>query len=125
MKEHTRKLLAKAEESIQASSGLLEKGHEEFAISRAYYAMFYTADALLNEKDLRFSKHGGVLAAYGQHFAKTGALDPKFHRWLIDAFDKRVTGDYGVDACFSEGEVALVISQARQFLEAARGHLGP
>lgn len=52
--------------------------------------MFYVAEALLNEKKLSFSKHGNIHAAYGEHFAKTKVLDPKFHRWLIDSFDKRL-----------------------------------
>jgi hypothetical protein len=53
--------------------------------------MFYTAEALLNERSLRFKKHGGVHAAFGEHFAKPGLLDAKYHRWLLAAFEKRIT----------------------------------
>lgn len=86
----------------------------EFAAGRAYYAMFYTAEALLAEQGLRFRKHGGVHAAFGQHFAKTAQLDPKFHRWLLDGFDKRGQGDYGLEAVLTTEEIERMIEQARR-----------
>jgi len=55
-----------------------------------------------------------VIGAYGLHFAKTKELDPKFHRWLVDAFDVRVTGDYDVDESISAQIVATLINQARE-----------
>jgi uncharacterized protein (UPF0332 family) len=36
--------------------------------------MFHEAEALLNEKQVRFGKHSAVHAADGEHFAKTKAL---------------------------------------------------
>lgn len=42
---------------------MLEAGDHDFAISRAYYAMFYVARALLLTRDVRRSKHSDVLAA--------------------------------------------------------------
>jgi uncharacterized protein (UPF0332 family) len=66
MKEGTRLLLEKAERAIQATDALLTTVGAEFAAGRAYYAMFYTAEALLHERDLKFSKHGSLHAAYGK-----------------------------------------------------------
>ena len=112
MKEQTAKLLDKAKDSIEAADILLTNGKADIAAGRAYYAMFYIAEALLNEKDLRFTKHGGVHAAFGEHFAKTKELDPKYHRWLIDSFDKRLVGDYGVEANLQMNVVVFMIHQA-------------
>lgn len=122
MKDYTRKLLEKAIDSIEAAEALLEIDKSDFAASRAYYAMFYIAEALLNEKEMIFSKHSGVHAAFGQQFAKAKIIDPKFHRWLMDAFDKRVAGDYGVDTSIEKEITAEMISQAREFLETAQKH---
>lgn len=124
MKEASSKLFDKAARAIHAAEQLLHGGDTEFAVGRAYYAMFYVAEALLNEKGLRFRKHGGVHGAFGEHFAKTSELDPKYHRWLLQAFNKRVTGDYGVEAVVTPEEVALMIEQAREFLQEARRYLG-
>ncbi len=87
-------LLLKARESIKASSLLLEGGFPGFAISRAYYAMFYMAQALLEGEGLAFSKHSAVIAALGRYFVKSGRLPDVCHRYLLDAFEARHEGDY-------------------------------
>ncbi len=66
MKTATRKLLDKALRAVHAAETLLRAEDTEFAAGRAYYAMFYAAQALLNEKGLSFRKHGGVHAAFGE-----------------------------------------------------------
>jgi len=38
--------------------------------------------------------HGAVQAAFGIRFATTARLDPRLHRWLLDAFDLRLLADY-------------------------------
>lgn len=123
MKEYSQKLLLKSLDAIEAAEGLLEMGKAEIAAGRAYYAMFYVAEALLAEKDLQFSQHGQVIGAYGLHFAKTRELDPKFHRWLADAFDTRIVGDYDVDTDITAGIVIELVNQAREFMSAARTYL--
>jgi uncharacterized protein (UPF0332 family) len=124
MKETTGRLLKKAHRAIQAAETLVENRLAEFAVGRAYYAMFYTAEVLLNEKGKRFRKHQGVHIAFAEHFVKTSALDSKYHRWLVAAFNKRITGDYGVAVRIGVKEVEDLIVQAQEFLEAARQHLG-
>ncbi len=123
MKTETRKLLDKASHALHAAELLLRGGETDFAAGRAYYAMFYTAQALLLEKGLRFSKHTAVRSAYGQEFAKTKLLPPKFHRWLIDAFDERIRGDYATGHPITREVVDEMMAQAREFLEAAHGSL--
>ncbi|HEU0292968.1 MAG TPA: HEPN domain-containing protein [Anaerolineales bacterium] len=123
MNEHIRNLLDRSLDAIEAAEGLMNMGKMEIAAGRAYYAMFYVAEALLEAKGLGFSQHGQVISAYGQHFAKTKELDPKFHRWLVDAFDIRITGDYNVDETINQRIVASLINQAREFLGAAQEYL--
>jgi len=123
MKEEARKLLEKAERALHAAESLMQAGDVEFAAGRAYYAMFHAAQALLRETDRRYRKHASVHAAFGKYFAKSGVLDPKYHRWLLDAFDERLQGDYDFDASFDADAVARRIEQARAFLEAARRYL--
>lgn len=124
MKETTRQLLDRALDAIEAADILLTNDKVDIAAGRAYYAMFYTAEALLNEKGFSFGKHGNVIAAYGQHFAKTGELDPKFHRWLLNSFDQRQIGDYAFDPNVEKEVVVQMISQADEFLKAAKEYLG-
>ncbi|HLA87294.1 MAG TPA: HEPN domain-containing protein [Anaerolineales bacterium] len=123
MNDYTRKLLDKAIDTIESAELLLNHGKTDVAAGRAYYALFYIAEALLNEKELQFSKHGDVIGAYGKEYSKTKLLNQKFHRWLIEGFDTRLIGDYHVDTKIEMGAVANMINQAREFLEAALGYL--
>ncbi len=124
MKEYASKLLDKALDTIEGAEGLMHIGKAEIAVGRAYYAMFYVAEALLyNEFDLKLNQHGQVIAAYGKNFAKTKALDPKYHRWLRDGFEKRIFGDYGVDTGINEDVAADMINQAQDFLLDARTYI--
>lgn len=119
MQDEIGPIIAKARQSIDAAETLLKDRRPGFAVSRAYYAMFYTAEALLLKKGLAFSKHGAVIAAYGEHFAKPGVLDPVFHQHLIEAFDKRQIGDYAFDEEISLEDARRQISRAASFLDAA------
>jgi uncharacterized protein (UPF0332 family) len=56
-----------ADKSIKGARILFEEGLYGFAVSRAYYAMFYLVTAVLLTKDLNFSKHKAVVATFGQH----------------------------------------------------------
>ena len=123
MKEETSKMIEKSERAVHAAESLLDGGDADFAVGRAYYAMFYAAEALLVEAGLRFRKHSGVHAAFGERFAKSGQLDAKFHRWLLDAFDKRLLADYTAESVLTPTDAEAVIEQAREFLEEARRYL--
>ncbi len=123
MKPEVRALLHKAQESVQAAELLNREGYSDFAASRAYYAMFYTASALLLERDQAYSSHSAVIAAFGKQFARGSELDPKFHRYLIDAQDSRNLGDYGIDFVVSEEQGLELIQWAREFLMAAEEYL--
>ncbi|OLC29349.1 MAG: hypothetical protein AUH91_00290 [Verrucomicrobia bacterium 13_1_40CM_4_54_4] len=115
MKQIAEDLLGKADRSIAAAETLLPSD-PDFAAARGYYAMFYVAEALLAERDLRFSKHAGVHSAFGEHFAKTGLMDPKYHRWLVTAFAKRIAADYGVEAEITTNDGVRSISRHMIFL---------
>ncbi len=120
MKSNTQRFLEKAERAIKTAEYLLVLPDLEAATARAYYAMFYIAEGLLNEKDLSFKKHSGVLGAFGQYFSKTGLMDVKFHQYILSAYNKRIIADYGVDEEIENSEVSEMIQHAREFIEAAK-----
>ncbi len=110
-------LLQKAKSSIQAARLLMREAFYDFAVSRAYYAMFYIAEAILLENALSFSKHSAVIAAFGRHYVKTGRVPSHFHRYLIDAQDSRLIGDYDPTPSLSNQKASQQIEWAEQFLE--------
>lgn len=94
--EKVRRLMAKAHESLRVAAELLAEEHTDFCASRAYYAMFYAAEAALLDRDLTFSKHSAVMARFGLEYAKTGDLDPKHLKALQSGFAAHNQGDYGL-----------------------------
>ena len=117
-------LLAKAQRSFEAAESLLEDGHADFAVSRAYYGCFYIAEALLFSKDLSYSRHSQVVAQFGRQFAKTKELDARYHRLLIEAFGLRQAADYSAaPETVSEEDAEHTIREGKEFLTAAHEYL--
>ena len=67
------------------------------AVNRAYYAIFYAANALLATKGLERSKHSGVIAAFREHFVKTGLIEAEYSRLYGATMDDRHLGDYSFE----------------------------
>jgi uncharacterized protein (UPF0332 family) len=66
--EDQRDYLAQAQARLAAARLLLSQGFAEDAVSRAYYAMFYAAESLLEGEGLKFSSHAAVISAFGTAF---------------------------------------------------------
>ena len=112
-----RDLVAKAARSLAAAERLLEQGDCDFAVSRAYYAMFYVACALLLTRDVRRSRHSAVLAAFNREFIQSGDLPAELFGLLRDGFEDRAEGDYGLVA-ISREQASAGIEAARRFVAA-------
>jgi len=120
-----RALLDKAADSLKAARLLESQSFYDFAVSRAYYTIFYVASALLLGEGFSFSKHSAVIARFGQHFAKTGRISAKFHRYLIQAQNSRTAGDYDFGTGLDHLEATAQISRAEEFLELGKTLIKP
>jgi uncharacterized protein (UPF0332 family) len=117
-------LLLSARDSLAAADVLLSSGYPGYAASRAYYSMFYVAEAFLEGKELAFSKHSAVIAAFGREFARTGVVPKELHRFLIEAQELRHEGDYGSRHGVSIEQSNTVLDHARKFLDTAERLIG-
>jgi len=116
-------LLDYADESHQASKVLIDSGFIGFSAAQSYYTMFYLTQALLLSKGLKFSSHPAVIAAYGKEFSKTNLLDPKFHRRLIVAEERREEGHYGASQNISDEDAHESFQWAEEFIQAVKAYL--
>jgi uncharacterized protein (UPF0332 family) len=123
MNEEVRRYLDKADHALQVAGELLERGHLPDSASKTYYAMFYAAKALLAAEGIDVVKHSAVESALGYHFAKPGRLDPKYHKMLIAARKIREIADYDIDEEIVEPDVALKVSEGREFVAVIRSLL--
>jgi uncharacterized protein (UPF0332 family) len=84
--------------------------------------MFYAARALLLTRNVRRSKHSGVLAAFNSEFVRNGALPAELFALLRDGFEDRAEGDYGLTA-ISREQASAGIDGARRFLKETKQRL--
>jgi len=112
-------LIIKAEDSLRAAKLLLESKLYDVAVSRAYYAMFYVAEAFLLSQNFSFSKHAAVISKFGEYFAKTGQVPKEFHRYLIQAQEARTRADYDAASTVQRPEAQAQIERAEAFLSLA------
>lgn len=122
MNESINNLLIKAQQSLEASELLLAGGYPDFSIARAYYTIFYLAEAYLATKNLAFSKHSAVISAFGREFIKTNVLPQEYHQYLKQAKDLRHLGDYGEINTITKQQAKIQIERAKTFLEFSQNY---
>ncbi|HEY2385174.1 MAG TPA: HEPN domain-containing protein [Terriglobia bacterium] len=123
--ELIRGYLAKADEKLEVVNRLLAQNDFEDAISRAYYAAYYAAHALLLSEGLESRSHGGLVALVGLHFVKTGRLDKKFGRNLSNLMEDRQQSDYNLFSGLEKEDAEQALEEARSFVSEIRRQLAP
>lgn len=122
MTKEQQQLINKARDSLKAARLLANEKLYDFAVSRAYYTMFYIAEAFLLSENLSFSKHSAVISKFGEYFARTGRIPPEFHRHLIQAEQSRIKADYDATSKATETEATEQIARAEEFITLAENH---
>jgi uncharacterized protein (UPF0332 family) len=113
-------LLDKASRTVRSAEVLAADGDFDAAVSRAYYAMFYAAEALLLMESLTYSSHAGVIAGFGREFTKTGRVPAEYHRFLRESAEARTISDYEIRPGFNHATAAEQIARAIRFVAMAR-----
>ena len=109
-------LMERAYEKLEVAKSLFANAFYPDAVSRAYYAMFYAARALLSKKNIYPKTHRGVISQFGLLFVKAG----KFKKEIFDLFaraqEDREEADYGLLSEIEEEEAKRIIGGAEEFL---------
>ncbi|NUO80204.1 HEPN domain-containing protein [candidate division KSB1 bacterium] len=116
-------MIQKAYRSLASTQTLISSADYDFASSRAYYAVFYAIEAMLLTKQLSFSKHAGVIAAFNQHFIKSGVFPKEFSKMLERLFRNRQMGDYGYEPPLSAEETEEDLRVAQRIVDSIAEHL--
>ena len=125
--EKTRTLLegylTKAEGKLRAAQVLLRSRNYDDAVSRAYYAAFHAAQAVLLTEGLTVETHQGLVNLFGLHFVKVGKIDRKFGKFLANLKDDRENGDYEIYSAIDEASSRLALKEAKEFVQAMKSYL--
>lgn len=118
-----RGLMEKATRSLKAAQGHIKEGDHDFASARSYYAVFYAMPAILLVKRLTFSKHAGVIAAFGENFIRPGVFPRDFGAMIARLFRERQVGDYDAGISVSSDSARDDVRDASSIVNAIRAYL--
>jgi len=117
-------LLVRADDRLRAARHLVGGGHFSDAVSRAYYAMFFAARALLLERGIEARTHSGLVGMLYEHYVRSGVLDRNVAGLLPAAMAARHEADYGFPDTATQLEAQETLADAERFLKRAREILG-
>ena len=109
--------IERAHEMLEVAALSSAEGYHGSAINRAYYAIFYAANGLLATQGLGRSKHSGVIAAFRQHFVKTGHIEVEYSRIYERVMDDRHVSDYDVEAFIESDRARTDMQDALRFVQ--------
>ena len=115
--------LERAREALRQARDNVDLGHYNVTTSRAYYAMFYAASALLASQGISRSKHSGVHSAFGEYFVKAGLIETEYAKMLGHAFDSRLDSDYDITFTAERMLAEDVLRDAQRFVGRAEEYL--
>ena len=109
-------LIERAKKYHRSAEILINEEDFESSVSRSYYAMFYSAEAVLITKELSYSSHKGVISGFGEHFIKTNIFPKEMGRELNRAFEKRQLGDYEYTFVITKDEAKEMLEKSKDFI---------
>jgi uncharacterized protein (UPF0332 family) len=115
--------IEKAEKKLEVAEKLIKSEDFEDAVSRAYYAVFHMAQALLLTEGQRAETHKGVVTLFGLIFVKTGKFSRDLGRYLANLKDDRESGDYEILSYIDKETADTSIAEAREFVIEGKAYL--
>lgn len=120
---NSRRMLAAANEKLDAAKYLRDNGYFNDALSRAYYAAFHSVSLLLFLSDQAYSRHGQLIGAFNRDFVASGKLPQVLGKALGRLFDRRQTADYDVFDRASREEADQGIADASALISAIDSYI--
>ena len=111
--------LEKAERTLRQAETLAKAGEWDGTVNRAYYAMFYAAEALLAHRGLGARRHTGVLVLVDRELVAQGLVAPEQAARLREAYRLRQRADYADEAPVTADRGQELLAAARSFVAAA------
>lgn len=117
VRQEVRIYMERAREMLDVAALNWREGYYGSAINRAYYAIFYAANGLLATQGLARSKHSGVVAAFRQHFVKSGKIEGGYSRIYERVMDDRQLTDYDVEASMDSDRARTDLDDAQRLVD--------
>lgn len=115
--------VARGDDALREAEILLAAGMRAGAVSRAYYAAFHYARAVLLTLGEEARTHGGLTRLLFRDLVGEGKLDPDVAKLFSQLQRFRQDADYTAEFVFSLEGATLEVEHARTFVTAAQALL--
>ena len=109
--------IARAHQMLAVAARNLDDGFYASAVNRAYYAIFYAANAMLSTQGLPRSKHSRVIRAFRECFVKPGLFEAEYSDIYGRVMDHRHVGDYEVELLIEDQQAHSDLYDARRLVQ--------
>jgi hypothetical protein len=122
-RENARAEALLGDDSLRAAEALLALSLHNDAVSRAYYAAFHYARALLLLRGLEPKTHRGVLSLLSEHYERPALISPAIVSALAHLQTFRNIADYDAGSRIQAERAQAEVSAASAFVVTARALL--
>jgi uncharacterized protein (UPF0332 family) len=102
---------------LEAAKVNLDNDFYASSVNRAYYAVFYAANALLATLGEARSKHSGVVSVFRLRFIKTNELSVELSEIYGDLMNSRQSGDYDLNTRIEPETARQLLEKGRLFVD--------
>jgi uncharacterized protein (UPF0332 family) len=117
MDDKTQLLLDKSQQYLRSAAVLLEIGDYDSSVSRAYFAMFYAAQAALLRTNTSVKNRRSVRSAFVERFVEgRGRFPRRAADVLHRGYQLQETADYAHRPTVSEEDAEAFLGEAEAFI---------
>lgn len=113
----------KGQAALESSRTLLNKNDLRGSLNRSYYAIFYSARALLALKQLETRKHSGLVSIFIKEYIASGIFDKEFSKIIKNAQKIRSEADYEDFYVVAKETAVEQVENAEKFVKQIKKYL--
>lgn len=112
-----------ARQKLRVARRLRDSGDHEDAVSRAYYAAFHAAKALLTSAGEQPRAHHGAVTLFNLLFVNTGKVSRRAGRLLANLKDDRESADYELFSFADTDTARVAVEEAESIIAESTSYL--
>lgn len=109
-------LLRKAQKYLRSAAVLYELEDYDSAVSRAYFAMMYAAQALMKRQGVGLTAGQGLRSAFIERYVQTGTLPERAGTALEDGYKLMEIADFAHAFAVEAGHAEHILAEAEAFV---------
>ena len=116
MEQKIEALLKKSQKYLRSAAVLFELEDFDSCASRAYFAMFYVAQAMLLHETEAFSSKQGIRTSFVRQFVERGPLPARAGEVFERASELQEVGDYAHGFAVSREDAEDILAESEAFV---------